>query len=308
MLRVKTLIPGYLKLYENGILEERVEEATNHLESCGLCPRNCQVDRIAGGRGICKLGRDSLVASFGPHFGEERPLVGMGGSGTIFFSSCNMRCVFCQNYDISQLRDGNEASAEELASIMLKLQSYGCHNINLVSPSHVVAQILEALVIATEKGLSVPLVYNTGGYDSVDTLKLLDGVVDIFMPDIKYMDASVAERLSGVKNYPEVVKHAVKEMHRQVGDLVFNEHGVAERGLLVRHLVLPGNLAGTRDVVTFLAEEISRNTYVNVMDQYYPCYKAFDNPPLNRRTTRSEFQSAVEMAKDAGLTRIDNLL
>lgn len=302
------MIPGYLKLHENGILEERAKEAINRLESCELCPRRCRVNRIGGEKGSCKVGRDALVASFGAHFGEERPLVGRAGSGTIFFSSCNMRCIFCQNYDISHLRDGNEASAEELASVMLKLQGYGCHNINFVSPSHMVAQILEALVIATENGLKVPLVYNTGGYDSLDALKLLDGVVDIYMPDIKYMDASTAERLSGVKNYPEVVKDAVREMHGQVGDLVIDERGIAKRGLLVRHLVLPGDLAGTGEVMRFLAEEVSKNTYVNIMDQYYPCYKAFDNPPLNRRTTRGEFESAVEMAEEAGLTRIDHLL
>jgi len=289
-------------------LEERAKEAVNGLESCGLCPRRCRVNRTAGERGICKLGRDALVASFGAHFGEEGPLVGRGGSGTIFFSSCNMRCIFCQNYDVSQLRDGNEASAEELALIMLKLQSNGCHNINLVSPSHVVAQILEALVIAAKKGLHLPLVYNTGGYDSVDALKLLDGVVDIYMPDIKYMDASIAERLSGVKNYPGVVKDAVREMHSQVGDLIIDERGIAKRGLLVRHLVLPGDLAGTGEVMRFLAEEVSKNTYVNIMDQYYPCYKAFDNPPLNRRTTVGEFELAVEVAKEAGLARIDHLL
>ncbi|MDI6815786.1 MAG: radical SAM protein [Actinomycetota bacterium] len=301
------MVAGYVELYKKGILEARAEKALAALEACELCPWACGVDRTAGENGVCRTGRDAIVSSFGPHFGEERPLVGRGGSGTIFFASCNMRCLFCQNYDISQLRHGRATSAEELAKMMLDLQDSGCHNINFVTPSHVVAQTLEALVIAARRGLRVPLVYNTGGYDSLEALALLDGVVDIYMPDIKYMDAAIAKRLSGIKDYPGVVKAAVREMHRQVGDLVVDERGIAVRGLLVRHLVLPEGLAGTPETMKFLAQEVSRDTYVNVMDQYYPCYKAHDNPPLDRRVTKQEFTAAVDAALAAGLTRLDHL-
>ncbi|HZD59999.1 MAG TPA: radical SAM protein, partial [Anaerolineae bacterium] len=285
------MAPEYVSLYKTGVLKHRAQEAAKRLEACDLCPRQCRIDRATAEKGVCRTGREAKVASYGPHFGEERPLVGRGGSGTIFFTSCNLRCIFCQNYEISQLREGHHVSAEKLAGIMLSLQNSGCHNINFVSPSHAIAQILEALVIAAGRGLRVPLVYNSGGYDSVDALKLLDGVADIYMPDIKYMDASVGERLSGVKNYPQIVKDAIREMHRQVGDLVVDERDVAVRGLLVRHLVLPGQLAGTDEAMKFLADEISKNTYVNIMDQYYPYYKAFDITPLNRRITREEFKA-----------------
>ena len=219
-----------------------------------------------------------MVSSYGPHFGEEAPLVGRHGSGTIFFTYCNLQCVFCQNYAISQLGEGIAVSKEELARMMLSLQAKGCHNINLVSPTHVVPYILDALEIAVSAGLSLPLVYNTGGYDSVETLELLDGIVDIYMPDMKYSDERIAEQLSGVKDYPKLNRAAVKEMHRQVGDLQMDEQGVAGRGLLVRHLVLPNQLAGTREVVRFLAQEVSPNTYLNIMAQYHPCHKAFDVP------------------------------
>ncbi|MEW5705841.1 MAG: radical SAM protein [Actinomycetota bacterium] len=303
---VKELMPRYINLYKNKLLQHRALEALEHLKNCELCPRRCRVDRTKGQMGKCKTGRHAIIASYGPHFGEERPLTGVGGSGTIFFSSCNMRCVFCQNYEISQLREGKSASAEELAQIMLSLQSMGCHNINLVSPSHVIAQVLEALVIAAGMGLKIPLVYNSGGYDSALALKLLDGIVDVYMPDIKYMDEAIAKRLSGVSNYPQTVKGAIKEMHRQVGDLVLNERGIAISGLLVRHLVLPENLAGTKEAMGFLAREISVNTYVNIMDQYYPCHKAFDIPLLNRRISREEFKNAVEAAIEAGITRLDH--
>jgi putative pyruvate formate lyase activating enzyme len=217
-----------------------------------------------------------MVSSYGPHFGEESPLVGKYGSGTIFFTNCNLRCLFCQNYSISQLGEGERVSKEELALMMLSLQARGCHNINLVSPTHVVPQILEALKIAVESGLHVPLVYNTGGYDSVETLSILDGIVDIYMPDMKYGDENIARELSGIENYPQVNKAAIREMHRQVGDLQTSQEGVAQRGLLVRHLVLPKGLAGTKDVVDFIAKEISANTYVNIMAQYHPCYKAHE--------------------------------
>jgi len=260
---------------------------------------------LAGELGQCRTGKVAMVSSYGPHFGEEAPLVGRFGSGTIFFTHCNLRCVFCQNYTISQLGEGEVTSSEQLAAMMLSLQAGGCHNINLVSPTHVVPQILAALELAAGAGLCVPLVYNSGGYDSVDTLKLLDGIVDIYMPDMKYSDARVAEELSGIKDYPEFNRVAVKEMHRQVGDLDLDERGVARRGLLVRHLVLPQGLAGTEEVARFLAREVSTNTYLNVMAQYRPCHKAFQHPSLSRSITREEFNEAVAMARKHGLHRLD---
>jgi len=246
-----------------------------------------------------------MVSSYGPHFGEEAPLVGTHGSGTIFFTYCNLECVFCQNYTISQLGEGSKTSRNELASMMLSLQAEGCHNINLVSPSHVVPYILDALELAVSKGLNIPIVYNTGGYDTMETLKLLDGIVDIYMPDMKYSDEKTAEQLSGIKDYPRVNKAAVREMHRQVGDLQIDEDGVALRGLLVRHLVLPKRLAGTEEVVCFLAQEISTSTYLNVMAQYRPAYKASTVPSVSSPLLREEFNEAVTLARQQGLSRLD---
>lgn len=263
------------------------------------------MDRLAGTSGKCQVTRQVRVSSYGPHFGEEAPLVGVGGSGTIFFTYCNLRCVFCQNYTISQLGEGNEISSPELAGMMLSLQATGCHNINLVSPTHVVPHILEALELAAGRGLHLPLVYNTGGYDSLETLRLLDGIVDIYMPDMKYSDGKIAEQLSGVKDYPKVNRAAVKEMHRQVGDLQLDEHGIAQRGLLVRHLVLPNRLAGTRDVVRFLAREVSAHTYLNVMAQYHPCHNAFHFPSLSRPILKKELDEAIRLAGEHGLDRLD---
>ena len=298
--------PAYLTLYESGELKKRVEEAIARLEKCDICPRECGANRLIGSKGAaCRTGRKAVVSSYNPHFGEEDPLVGTHGSGTIFFTWCNLRCQYCQNYGISQLGHGREVEPEQLAAMMLHLQDMGCHNINLVSPTHVVPQILEALLIAVEKGLRVPLVYNTGGYDSLKTLKLLDGIVDIYMPDMKYSDPEVAWRYSKVKDYPAINKAAVKEMHRQVGDLVLDERGIALKGLLVRHLVLPNGLAGTGEIVRFLAEEVSRNTYLNIMDQYRPCYKAHEIPELSRRITAEEYEEAVKLAHQAGLYRLD---
>jgi len=256
-------------------------------------------------KAVCRTGERAVVSSYHAHFGEESPLVGYHGSGTIFFSWCNLRCQFCQNYEISQLGHGREVEPEELALMMLHLQGQGCHNINFVSPTHVVPQILAALALATEKGLRVPLVYNTGGYDHLETLALLDGVIDIYMPDMKYSDEATARRLSKIKSYPGVNRQAVKEMHRQVGDLVLDEKGIAQRGLLVRHLVLPRGLAGTSQVVEFLAKEISTDTYLNVMDQYRPCYKTDQFPEISRRPTQQEIAEAVSLARRAGLTRLD---
>ncbi|GAH79808.1 unnamed protein product, partial [marine sediment metagenome] len=230
-----------------------------------LCPRHCGVNRLAGKSGKCHITSQVVISSYGPHFGEEAPLVGKHGSGTIFFTYCNLQCVFCQNYAISQLGEGRAVDSEELAGMMLSLQAKGCHNINLVSPTHVVPYIVDALELAVSKGLYLPLVYNSGGYDSVETLGLLDGIIDIYMPDMKYSDEKTAEQLSGIKDYPKVNKAAVKEMHRQVGDLQMDKQGVAHRGLLVRHLVLPDRLAGTQEVVRFLAQEVSTNTYLNIM-------------------------------------------
>jgi putative pyruvate formate lyase activating enzyme len=282
-----------------------VERARDVLADCCLCPRQCRVNRLAGESGKCRVTGKVVVSSYGPHFGEEAPLVGEQGSGTIFFTYCNLQCLFCQNYTISHLGEGRGVDSEELAGMMLSLQSRGCHNINLVSPTHVVPYILEALELAVSRGLHLPLVYNSGGYDSVETLELLDGVVDIYMPDMKYSDEKTAERFSGVKNYPEINRAAVREMHRQVGDLQIDEQGVAQRGLLVRHLVLPNGLAGTEGVVHFLAQEVSTNTYLNVMAQYHPCHKAFDVPELARSVNRGEFDEAVNLARRQGLSRLD---
>nr|WP_287261195.1 radical SAM protein [Methanothrix sp.] len=282
-------------------LQSRAEEAIRRLEHCEICPRRCRVNRIEGELGFCRTGRLAKVSSAGPHYGEEPPLVGYHGSGTIFFAGCNLACVFCQNYEISQLDMGVEVTAERLAGIMMHLQLTGCHNINLVTPTHVVPQILEALVIASEMGLSIPLVYNSGGYDSVDTLRLLDGIVDIYMPDAKYGSDEMAMRYSNAPGYVGVMKAAIKEMHRQVGDLVI-ENGIAVRGLLVRHLVLPDNLAGTDEVVRFISE-LSKNTYINIMDQYRPEYRADRYRELSRRITLSEYREALRLARAAGLSR-----
>jgi len=246
-----------------------------------------------------------VIASYGPHFGEEAPLVGRHGSGTIFFAYCNLRCRFCQNYTISQLGEGSAADREELARMMLSLQAKGCHNINLVSPTHVMPYILDALELAVGMGLHLPLVYNSGGYDSVETLELLDGIIDIYMPDMKYSDDKIAEQLSGIKDYPKVNRAAIKEMHRQVGDLNIDEQGIAQRGLLVRHLVLPNRLAGTEDIVSFLAKEVSTNTYLNIMAQYHPCHHAFDISQLSRPLSSEEFSQAIKLAHQQGLNRLD---
>jgi len=298
--------PAYVHLLHSGELETRVSQGLEHMVRCDLCARYCRVSRHETIEGaVCRTGRRAGVHSFGPHHGEERPLRGWRGSGTIFFSWCNLRCIFCQNWEISQKGIGTEVDPDTLAGMMLRLQEQGCHNINLVTPSHVVAQILEAVLVAARKGLRVPLVYNTGGYDSPEALALLDGVIDIYMPDMKYGDSEIARRYSRVRNYWEVNQTAVREMHRQVGDLRLDEDGLALRGLLVRHLVLPENLANTDKILAFIADEISPSTYVNVMGQYHPCYRASDNPPLDRPVTTQEYRRALEAAKRQGLTRLD---
>ena len=299
--------PDYLSLAESGELARRVSSAWQHLEDCDLCARYCRMNRRETVKGaVCRTGERAVVHSHGPHFGEESPLRGRQGSGTIFFSWCNLRCVFCQNRDISQKGLGREVEPEGLADMMLELQAQGCHNINFVSPSHVVAQIIAAVEIAASKGLALPLVYNTGGYDSLEALQLLDGIIDIYMPDMKYGDSEKAHRFSHVREYVEVNRAAVREMYRQVGDLTLDENGIALRGLLVRHLVLPENISGTNSVLAFLTEEISSETYLNLMDQYRPCYRADENPPLDRPLTSREFSRALSLAEDLGLHRLDN--
>lgn len=283
--------PSYLNLTESQ-WKERIERALSLLESCEVCPHRCGVNRLKGELGFCKTGKNAIVDSYFPHRGEEKPIRGYRGSGTVFFSYCNMRCVYCQNYQISQLGEGREVSPEELAEIFLELQAVGCHNLNLVTPSHVVPQILSALYLAVKKGFRLPIVYNTSSFDSLESLRLLEGIVDIYLADLKYADREIARRYSKVKNYPEVAMAAIREMHRQVGDLILDEKGIAVRGLLVRHLVLPNGLAGTEKVAEFLAS-LSKNMAVNVMDQYYPSYMAWKYPELNRRITQREYNQAL---------------
>jgi len=299
-------IPAYVELLQRGELQERVVEAYSRLRDCNICAHECGVDRTEGVFGICGTSDQVLVSSYGPHLGEEYPLRGWRGSGTIFFSRCNLRCQFCQNYEISQANSGQETEPGNLAIMMLELQERGCHNINFVSPSHVVPQIMAGVMIAAQAGLRLPLVYNTGGYDSLQTLELLVGVIDIYMPDMKYASPQTALHYSKIPRYPQVNQAAVKEMHCQVGDLHINQRGIATRGLLVRHLVLPNRLAGTDAILRFLAHEISKDTYLNLMDQYRPAYKANQHPKLRRAIKRSEFEETVQMAREHGLHRLNH--
>ena len=305
--------PVYLNLNEEQ-WEAKLQRSRELASPCVLCGRRCQALRFESpantdsttqpAKGVCETRDRAVVSSVGPHFGEEPPLVGRRGSGTIFFAGCNLKCIFCQNYDIAHYHRGQEVSDEELAQLMLRVQELGCHNVNLVSPTHVVPNILAAVRIAAQRGLRIPLVYNTGGYDSLETIELLEGVVDIYMPDMKYGDPGPARDFSKTADYPEISFAAVKEMHRQVGDLVIGKNNVAVRGLLVRHLVLPRRLAGTKKVMEFIANHISKDTYVNIMAQYRPCYKAVDHPLLGRRIRSAEYLEALQIAADAGLTRI----
>jgi putative pyruvate formate lyase activating enzyme len=296
---------AYRILHEKGLLKNRALQAVKLLKDCRLCPRECGKDRTQRETGFCRTGRYAKVASYGPHFGEEAPLVGSHGSGTIFYSSCNLLCSFCQNYDISHGSEGTEVGPSLLAGMMLDLAERGCHNINFVTPSHVVPQILEALVMAAEAGLDLPLVFNTGGYDKAETLKLLDGVFDIYMPDFKFWDEEPAATYCSASDYRETACRAIIEMHAQVGDLSVDENGVAKRGLLVRHLVMPSGIAGTEQVMRFLAEDVSRNTYVNIMDQYRPCYEAKGDLRIDRRITNAEYEDALEAARRSGIHRLD---
>lgn len=307
LLPEKDFEPAYLALYRSGELAQRVEEARALLACCEVCPRNCRINRLADETKICRIGRYARVASAFPHFGEEDPLRGWRGSGTIFFSGCNLRCVFCQNWDISQQPAGPELRPEELANIMLRLQDMGCHNINWVTPEHVVPQILEALLIAVEKGLRLPIVYNTSAYDSMHSLRLLDGIVDIYMPDFKFWSRERARRYLKAPDYPEVARQVIKEMHRQVGVLKMNEQGLARRGILLRHLVMPGMLEETRAILTWVARELSPDTYVNIMAQYRPEYQVSDSkyPEINRPLTLDEYREALGIAEEVGLWRLD---
>jgi putative pyruvate formate lyase activating enzyme len=300
--------PSYIRGAESGELAERIEQAYALLESCTVCPRKCRVNRLQDERGYCRTGLLPVISSYGPHFGEEPPLAGRNGSGTIFITHCNLACEFCQNYAISQCAHGKEVSCEGLADMMMSLQRKGCHNINLVTPTHIVPQILAGLEIAARDGLRIPLVYNCGGYDSVETLRLLDGIVDIYMPDAKYSNDGIASSLSQAQNYVAIMKTAIREMHRQVGDLVI-EKGIAIRGMIIRHLVLPENLAGSDLLLPWIAREISPDSYVNIMDQYHPSWHARNKDnvslpsALQRRLLPREYQFAIQCARDSGLHR-----
>jgi len=283
---------------------DRVRCLWDLMNPCTICPCNCRIYRSKGQIGFCGIGELPLVNSIGPHFGEESVLVGYGGSGTIFFAGCNLGCIFCQNYDISHQRHGQELTIDNLVGAMLQLQNLGCVNINFVTPTHVAPAIAAAIEAARNKGLTLPTVYNCGGYDSVEILKLLEGLIDIYMPDMKYSSQAVAKELSDAEDYPEINHLAVKEMHRQVGDLLVH-NGLAERGLLVRHLVLPNNLAGSFEIIDFLADQISPNTAINIMNQYRPCYKAGENKHVNRRPTTQEIDRARQHAAGKRLTIID---
>jgi putative pyruvate formate lyase activating enzyme len=297
--------PCYLETHRQSKLSAKAVQAKTALSQCRLCPRQCGIDRLSGKTGFCRTGAEALVASYEAHFGEEAPLVGRHGSGTIFFTYCNLNCNFCQNYDISHAGAGRKVSDRQLADMMLQLQEAGCHNINFVTPSHMVAQILSALVLAVPDGLHVPLVYNSGGYDRVETLRLLEGVIDIYMPDFKFWDSSVAAQTCDASDYPEQARRALLEMHRQVGDLYIGADGLAQHGLLVRHLVLPEDLAGTDKVMHFIAQEISPATYVNIMSQYRPCGRAADVPALARSISAAEYSAALDAASLQGITRLD---
>lgn len=296
--------PGYLKLLKSGQLEERVKTLKTMLADCVVCPHECHVNRLKGEKGYCKTLENIYVHGADPHFGEEDELIGRYGSGTIFFSYCNLRCVFCQNYEISYCGVGQEISTEAAAELMLSLQEEKVHNINLVSPSHIVPQIVEAIYIAAKKGLHLPIVYNTNGYDQIDTLRLLDGIIDIYMPDIKFSNDELAQKYLGVKKYYTTAKAAVKEMYKQVGNLKTDDSNIAYKGLLIRHLVMPQNLAGTDEIMRFISEEISKEAYVNMMSQYYPAHKAHKYEELSRGIWRKEYQNAIHDAESAGLKNL----
>jgi putative pyruvate formate lyase activating enzyme len=295
--------PSYLNLLEGGSLKARAREATDILRNCSLCPRRCGVDRTRGETGKCRATRTVMVSSYNDHHGEEPPISGARGSGTIFFTNCDLKCVYCQNYPISQLGHGNEVSESELARMMLSLQERGCHNVNFVTPTHYMPQILSGLAAAAEHGLRLPVVYNTSGYELVEVLKLLDGIVDIYMPDMRYASDAMGLEYSDAPDYATYNREAIKEMHRQVGDLETDDNGVAVRGLVIRLLVLPGSISGTGDTLEFIAREISRESFISLMAQYFPAHRASLHPPLDRRITRDEYARALRKMRELGLTR-----
>ncbi|UCC66600.1 MAG: radical SAM protein [Deltaproteobacteria bacterium] len=294
---------AYIALYEKGELEERIDALREILKECRLCPRECKLNRLDGEKGYCQAGADLTISSAFPHFGEEPPLVGHYGSGTIFLTNCNLRCIFCQNYDISHLGQGERITGSELAQYMIGLQRRGCHNINFVTPTHYVPQIVAALPEAIGLGLEVPLVYNCGGYESLEVIRLLDGIVDIYMPDAKFSREEDATRYCNAPNYPQVMQKILLEMHRQVGDLMLDERGIAYRGLLIRHLVMPNGVAGTKETLSFIAKRLSVHSYVNVMDQYRPLHRSGEYPEIDRRITYREYREAIKIAKGEGLYR-----
>ena len=298
-----SFVPSYISLHEGGEINQRLQLLKEFLKECRLCPRQCRVNRLNGEVGVCQAGSEPMVSSAFPHFGEESPLVGYHGSGTIFLTHCNFRCIFCQNYDISHLGRGTRMTLSDMAQTMVKLQKMGCHNINFVTPTHYAPQIVASLSEAIEMGLRLPVVYNCSGYESIEVIQLLEGVVDIYMPDAKYMDERYSNRFSNASNYPEVLKVVLKEMHRQVGDLTTNPKGIAERGLLIRHLVMPGRVASSEAVLKFIAEEISADSYVNIMDQYRPEYRASEYPEISRRITHKEYMEAIQIARRFHLYR-----
>ncbi|MCM8762924.1 MAG: radical SAM protein [Candidatus Omnitrophica bacterium] len=293
--------PSYLELYRNAKLDEVIDRVYRLLESCAICPRLCRVNRLKDKKGFCRTGLKPKVYAAFPHYGEEPPISGDRGSGTIFFSNCNLRCIYCQNYRFSQKGEGREIEIQELAELMLKLQEKGCHNINLVTPTHVMPQILSALKSAISGGLEIPIVYNTSGYELPEIIKNLEGIVDIYLADMRYADSAMAGKYSGADNYPRYNRASIKEMHRQVGIAKINKEGIIESGLIIRHLVLPHNISGTHQILRFIAEELSEETYVSLMSQYLPCHKAGADPQLNRRITEEEYSQAIKVRENCGL-------
>ena len=308
VVRRREFEPAYIRLEKSGELERRVHALQDFYKGCHLCPRNCGVNRAGGETGVCNSTSRAKVYSAHPHFGEERPLVGRGGSGTIFFSNCNLLCCFCQNWEINHRGDGSRVSDADIGRLMVELQDLGCGNINPVTPTHVLPNIASGLRHAIARGLRVPIVYNCGGYESLDAVRLLDGIVDIYLPDFKYMDGAMAAKYSsGASDYPEAAAAAIEEMHRQVGEVVVDEDGNALRGLMIRHLVLPENIAGTDKFVRWVADQLTLDTYVNIMAQYRPEHRAHEYPELSRRLTSAEHRQAIEWAREAGLTRLDGV-
>jgi putative pyruvate formate lyase activating enzyme len=297
------MMPTYITLHKKKELRHRIAALQEILERCRLCPRACQVNRLAGEQGYCRAGTEVMIASAFPHFGEEPPLVGLYGSGTIFFSHCNLRCVFCQNYEISHHGEGKHLTSSELARYMLDLQEQGCHNINLVTPTQYVPQIVAALPEAIERGLTIPFVYNCGGYESLEVLKLLAGIIDIYMPDAKFAGEVQAAAYCNAPDYPWVLQEVLREMHRQVGDLSVDDQGIATRGLLIRHLVMPQGTSGTKEIIAFIVEQVSENSYVNIMAQYRPLYRSIEYPEIDRRITAKEYRDAIKIARQGGLHR-----